>query len=102
MDNAQKKAWSRRLPFCVTLLLLLSSFTYLFRPFWFDEVLTLDNFVMRPPLSRIYFLYEIPNNHIVFSMLEKVWIDFLALFLNTPFSCSADSPSWQVRSRFFC
>lgn len=85
MDNAQKKAWSRRLPFCVTLLLLLSSFTYLFRPFWFDEVLTLDNFVMRPPLSRIYFLYEIPNNHIVFSMLEKVWIDFLALFLNTPF-----------------
>ena len=85
MDNAQKKAWSRRLPFCVTLLLLLSSFTYLFRPFWFDEVLTLDNFVMRPPLSRIYFLYEIPNNHIVFSMLEKVWINFLALFLNTPF-----------------
>ncbi len=85
MDNAQKKAWRRRLPFCVTLLLLLSSFTYLFRPFWFDEVLTLDNFVMRPPLSRIYFLYEIPNNHIIFSMLEKLWIDFLALFLNTPF-----------------
>lgn len=76
----------KRIAYFALLLCLLSAFAHLFRAFWFDEVITLDNFVLYPPLSRIYFLYEIPNNHIVFSMLEKIWIGFLALFSdNTPF-----------------
>ena len=76
----------KRIAYFTLLLCLLSAFAHLFRAFWFDEVITLDNFVFHPPLSRIYFLYEIPNNHIVFSMLEKIWIGFLALFSeNTPF-----------------
>lgn len=84
--NGSQRVWRKRIAYFALLLCLISAFAHLFRAFWFDEVLTLDNFVLYPKLSRIYFLYEIPNNHIVFSMLEKIWIGFLALFSDsTPF-----------------
>lgn len=81
----QLHLWQRRIPFLAALLFLLAALTFLFRPLWFDEVLTIDNFVIAPPLSRIYFLYEIPNNHIVFSFLEKLWIELLSFIGDVPF-----------------
>jgi hypothetical protein len=80
----RKHSWRRRIPFLAALLLVFSALPHLFRPFWFDEVITLENFVLYPPLFRIYFLYEIPNNHIVFSMLEKLWIELLGIFGAAP------------------
>lgn len=43
------------------------------RELWFDEALTLMNFVLPLDLSAIYFNYTIPNNQIVYSMLLKIW-----------------------------
>ena len=45
----------------------------LYRELWFDEALTLLNFVLPLELGDIYFSYHIPNNHIVYSMLLKIW-----------------------------
>ncbi len=43
------------------------------RELWFDEALTLLNFVLPLELEDIYFAYTIPNNQIVYSMMLKVW-----------------------------
>lgn len=56
----------------VLLLFLAASQSYLLRPFWFDESLTLLNFALQP-LEKIYFGYVIPNNHIGFTMLLRIW-----------------------------
>ena len=56
----------------------------MFRMPWFDEVLTI-NLLTRLPWFKIYFAYEIPNNHIVFTLLEKFWFGFISCF--TGFSC---------------
>lgn len=53
---------------------LFSMLPYLFRALWFDEVLTMEVFVHPLPLSRIYWAYNIPNNHIIFSLAEKLWV----------------------------
>lgn len=45
----------------------------LLRELWFDEALTLLNFVLPLDLGRIYLSYTIPNNQIVYSMLLKIW-----------------------------
>ena len=52
---------------------LLTSYAVLRRELWFDEALTLLNFVLPLELGQIYFSYIIPNNQIVYSMLLKVW-----------------------------
>ncbi|HBC89172.1 MAG TPA: hypothetical protein DCZ94_19710 [Lentisphaeria bacterium] len=46
-----------------------------FRPLWFDEALTLMDFVMRPDLLDIYRQYNIPNDHIVYNILLRLWIE---------------------------
>ena len=69
---AENEFWYRILPWIVGLAALFSASGLLFRMLWFDEVLTV-NLLMKLPLYRIYFAYEIPNNHIVFTLLEKVW-----------------------------
>lgn len=43
------------------------------RELWFDEALTLLNFVLPLDLGKIYFSYTIPNNQIVYSMMLKLW-----------------------------
>ncbi|UKI30915.1 MAG: hypothetical protein L6W00_24110 [Lentisphaeria bacterium] len=48
---------------------------YLFRDFWFDEALTVLNFALSEPVSNIYFNYPIPNNHIVYTLLLRFWIE---------------------------
>ena len=48
------------------------SFPYCFRPFWWDESITLIDFVQLP-FSEIYKQYAIANNHIGYTILLKVW-----------------------------
>ena len=69
--------WRDVLPWAAGAAALLSGASLLFRMLWFDEVLTV-NLLMKLPLSRIYFAYEIPNNHIVFTLLEKIWFSLLS------------------------
>lgn len=69
---SQNAFWYRILPWIVGLAAVFSASGLLFRMLWFDEVLTV-NLLMKLPLHRIYFAYEIPNNHIVFTLLEKIW-----------------------------
>lgn len=45
----------------------------LYRPLWFDEALTLMNFVSGKSLSQIYHSYIIPNNQIIYSMSLALW-----------------------------
>ena len=68
----------------------------MFRMLWFDEVLTV-NLLMKLPFYKIYFAYEIPNNHIVFTLLEKIWFSLFTLsggfacytFRLVPMACGA-------------
>ena len=76
--------WHRLLPWAVGTAALFSSAFLMFRMPWFDEVLTI-NLLTRLPWFKIYFAYEIPNNHIVFTLLEKFWFGFISCF--TGFSC---------------
>ena len=69
---SDNRFWYRILPWIVGLAAVFSASGLLFRMLWFDEVLTV-NLLMKLPLHRIYFAYEIPNNHIVFTLLEKLW-----------------------------
>ncbi|QSH40525.1 hypothetical protein P0136_12825 [Lentisphaerota bacterium ZTH] len=44
-----------------------------FRDLWFDESLTITNFMLLPKFSMIYHQYVIPNNQIVYTVLLKLW-----------------------------
>lgn len=46
----------------------------IFRSLWFDEALTLSEFMIRNTIPGIYLSYEIPNNHIVFNIFLKIWM----------------------------
>lgn len=62
-------------PLTVLAVLLCFVQGYLFRDFWFDEALTVLNFALSEPVSNIYFNYPIPNNHIVYTLLLRFWIE---------------------------
>ena len=62
-------------PLMVLAVLLCFVQGYLFRDFWFDEALTVLNFALSEPVSNIYFNYPIPNNHIVYTMMLRLWIE---------------------------
>lgn len=66
----------------VVLLALAASllFPFLGRPIWFDEAVTIMNFVL-DPYPDIYLNYTIPNNHIAFSYMLRVWLDSAGYFL---------------------
>ena len=53
----------------------------LFRQLWFDEALTLLEFTSRDTWWSIYLSYAIPNNHIVFNLLLRFFIDLQSFFL---------------------
>ncbi|MBO4304925.1 MAG: hypothetical protein J6A21_10105 [Lentisphaeria bacterium] len=63
--------------FLLTCGVIFSALSYLFRALWFDEVLTMEVFVHPMPLSRIYWAYNIPNNHIIYTLAQKLWVMFL-------------------------
>ena len=70
--------WYRLLPAALGIGALFSSAALMYRMLWFDEVLTVD-LLTKLPWNRIYFAYEIPNNHIVFTLLEKCWYSLVSL-----------------------
>ena len=51
--------------------------TALDRPLWFDEAVSLMNFATLP-YHEIYTTYTIPNNHILFNVLLKTWLETVA------------------------
>ena len=64
-------------PVLMTLSVLL---IVLYRPLWFDEALTLMNFVSGKSLSQIYHSYIIPNNQIVYTMCLSLWTQMTNCF----------------------
>ncbi len=48
----------------------------LFREMWFDEALTVGEFMYLPNIAAIYHNYVIPNNHIVYTVFLKFWNEF--------------------------
>lgn len=52
------------------------------RELWFDEALTLLNFVLPLDLGKIYFSYIIPNNQIIYSIMLKIWDMFYIGYAN--------------------
>lgn len=60
---------------------------HLYRPLWFDESLTLMNFVVGKSLSDIYNNYLIPNNQIIYTMCLSLWTQMTNSFgMNFDFS----------------
>ncbi len=58
---------------CVMMFFLSAS--ALFRDMWFDEALTITTYTTRPNIIRIYFNYLIPNNHIIYTIFLKYWVE---------------------------
>jgi hypothetical protein len=50
-------------------------FQNIFRPLWFDEALTVFEFLTLPGYTDIYWAYNIPNNHIVYTLVLRLWSD---------------------------
>jgi hypothetical protein len=53
-------------------------FIYLLKPllfidYWYDEVLSLEEFIL-VPLQKTVTDYSVPNNHIFFSILMNIWL----------------------------
>ncbi len=82
--DVQYAHWKKVIPWLVCAVAVLSSFWLFFRMLWFDEVLTVQ-LLMKLPLERIYFAYEIPNNHIVFTIVEKIWYSAVGSVTNYPY-----------------
>ncbi len=56
---------------------------FLGRGIWFDEALTILEFAVWPDsLPGVYLNYSIPNNHILYSMLMRLWLDNVACFFS--------------------
>lgn len=77
-EKISLQKWKKNLPFLLVLAGLFSGTALLFRMLWFDEILTV-NLILKLPLEKIYFAYEIPNNHILFTLLEKIWFSLMEL-----------------------
>ncbi len=45
----------------------------LFRELWFDEALTIGEFMYLPTIAAVYRNYVIPNNHIIYTIFLKFW-----------------------------
>ena len=58
---------------CVIMFFL--SAAALFRDMWFDEALTITTYTTRPNIVRIYYNYLIPNNHIIYTIFLKYWVE---------------------------
>jgi hypothetical protein len=56
---------------------------FLGRGIWFDEALTILEFAVWPDsLPGVYLNYSIPNNHILYSMLMRLWLNSVACFFS--------------------
>ncbi len=78
---------------------------YLYRPLWFDEALTLMNFVHGKSLEQIYQSYIIPNNQIIYSICLRLWTRFTDLLsLNYDFGARLLSAVFSIIAviAFYC
>ncbi|MDD3119552.1 MAG: hypothetical protein PHQ27_10255, partial [Victivallales bacterium] len=71
MTEHQMRRW-QWLPLAVAGIFCLA---WLFRPLWFDEALTRVEFVALSSPAQIYWRYNIPNNHILFTLLLRGWVE---------------------------
>lgn len=87
-------------------LFLCFAFRYYSRDFWFDECLTLDLLFYCPDTLTVYQSYDIPNNHIFFTILLRYWVLFLEkaapglylmLFRLFPLACACGAAVWMFR-----
>ncbi len=62
--------WVALIPF---LFAAIAPLAWLFRPLWFDEALTVMEFMPLENPADIYWRYNIPNNHILFTLLLRAW-----------------------------
>lgn len=78
------------------------------RELWFDEALTVTDFMLPLPLGGIYTHYAIPNNQIVYTMLLKLWnggypgvLDFVSFWrlLSLVLALAALAALFQLRRR---
>lgn len=76
IDRNGMLQWKKWIPLISAGILLLSAVPFLGRLPWFDEVLTIG--WLRFDLRQIPFLYNIPNNHIVYTMLLWLWSEFFS------------------------
>ena len=68
------KAQLKRLPLLlVPIFAVIGSIMVIRRELWFDEALTLLNFVLPLTPAEIYNSYLIPNNQIVYSIMLNIW-----------------------------
>lgn len=74
-----KKQLNRLLPLLLSVAAVVVLVPHLARPLWFDEALTILNFVMSPRVADVYWNYAIPNNHIFFTLLLRLEAEFLWL-----------------------
>ncbi len=67
----------------LSIIFLFSAKNYICRNLWYDEALTILEFVVWPKsYLGVYFNYSIPNNHILYSVFMRFWLDNVASFLN--------------------
>jgi hypothetical protein len=62
----------------IALFIVLSGFIIgvrdaVFRDLWFDEALTIGEFMQLPTIGAVYRQYVIPNNHIIYTVCLKIW-----------------------------
>ena len=69
------------LTLCVSWTLLVP---HLSRPLWYDEALTIIEFVTLPSFLEIFSYYPIPNNHIGFNVLLRFWTLALESWFQDP------------------
>ncbi len=50
----------------------------LFKPLWYDEALTVLEFLLLNSTTEIYHHYAIPNNHIFYSIILKYWLTMIS------------------------
>ena len=84
----------------ITALFLIPVFTMLFfssaamfRDAWFDESITILNFMLLPNPAKIYTSYFIPNNQILFTIILKYWIELYSS-LSVPATYAFRLPSF--------
>lgn len=74
----------------------------LIRPLWFDEALTIINFLFPPSIIHIYTNYSIPNNHIAYTFFLRIWIETSSrLFPLTDISFRSFSTASALLAVFF-
>lgn len=74
----------RLVPVALAIGALISLQNAIFRPLWYDEALTVMEFLPLQDYWGIYTAYQIPNNQIVFTLVLRLWTDIWEKLLPIP------------------